>query len=462
MTMGLWRWLLAGVPSCLLCAAAWADTDFGGTAKIAVALDKQGVTIARLELLPGFEYRPRSGVSVFGKLRARTDLSDDLLPGSPAFETFGSLSRPVALGDHTVLELRDLYLQYENDNLLLRVGKQQIVWGQLDGYKLLDQVNPQSYEEFILEDFDQSRIGLWSFSLEFQAWGGDVQLVAAPDPTVSFVPEGVALFAPRSPRFRFGHRVREGSFCANCTPIVSTRYETPSAPIKDGVYGARLLRYIGGWDLSFSALTGPDHIPLGRYEAGEEDVLLTRFHKRRTLFGATATTSFGPAVFRSEIGYFPGRSFNAGLGANLGVVEADQLTVAAALDVGGPAEIFLSAQLIYDDILDAPTDLVRPERDILISLYARRMFWNDTLKAEMRWYAASSRRAGADAAGQSATRTIETGLFSDGLVRATLEYQVSDQLAVTAGFDWFYGRSSGIYGQFDARDRFTISLTRYF
>ena len=67
-------------------------------------------------------------------------------------------SRPYRIGDAGTAEIRDAYLEFGLDNGLLRIGKQQIVWGRLDGIKVLDTVNPQDFREFILDDFDDSRI----------------------------------------------------------------------------------------------------------------------------------------------------------------------------------------------------------------------------------------------------------------------------------------------------------------
>jgi hypothetical protein len=51
------------------------------------------------------------------------------------------------------LELRDLYYEHRLDRSV-RLGKQQIVWGRLDGVKILDVVNPQTFREFILDDLE--------------------------------------------------------------------------------------------------------------------------------------------------------------------------------------------------------------------------------------------------------------------------------------------------------------------
>jgi len=50
-------------------------------------------------------------------------------------------------------ELREFYLETDWGKSYFTFGKQQVVWGKADGLKVLDVVNPQSFREFILEDF---------------------------------------------------------------------------------------------------------------------------------------------------------------------------------------------------------------------------------------------------------------------------------------------------------------------
>ncbi len=67
-------------------------------------------------------------------------------------------------------ELRELHLDWRvrlgRARLDLRLGKQQVVWGQSFGLRVLDIVNPQDFREFILDDFDESRIPLWGVQVE--------------------------------------------------------------------------------------------------------------------------------------------------------------------------------------------------------------------------------------------------------------------------------------------------------
>ena len=96
-------------------------------------------------LQPELNVSLTSDSSLTGILRIRGDAEDKLEPGSPYQDNRSTASSSLYLGDNVDVELRELYIDSYFDDTLLRVGKQQVVWGQADGLKVLDVVNPQSY-----------------------------------------------------------------------------------------------------------------------------------------------------------------------------------------------------------------------------------------------------------------------------------------------------------------------------
>lgn len=65
--------------------------------------------------------------------------------------------------------LRELYVDTtagEEDDVYLRLGKQQVVWGTADGMKLLDIINPTDYREMAQNSMDESRIPVWMINAE--------------------------------------------------------------------------------------------------------------------------------------------------------------------------------------------------------------------------------------------------------------------------------------------------------
>ena len=85
-----------------------------------------------------------------------------------------------SFGDRVDVELRELFVQGKIGPAWLRAGKQQVVWGQADGLKVLDVVDPQDFREFILPTFEDSRIPLWTLNTEIPIGAGAAP--AAVDP----------------------------------------------------------------------------------------------------------------------------------------------------------------------------------------------------------------------------------------------------------------------------------------
>jgi hypothetical protein len=121
--------------------------------------------------------------------RLRYDPFDRIEPGSPPQPEVSTLSRRGFISDEVDVELREFYVEGALGRTLFTVGKQQIVWGQADGLKVLDVVNPQDFREFILPEFSHSRIPLWAVNVEIPLGGVTGQIVWIPDQTYHVLPE---------------------------------------------------------------------------------------------------------------------------------------------------------------------------------------------------------------------------------------------------------------------------------
>ena len=138
-------------------------------------------------------------------------------------------SQRVYLNDTSELELRELCFDIDFENASLRLGKQQIVWGQADGLKLLDVVNPQDFRRFILDDFDDSRIPLWMLNFEIFLGSGDLQLLWIPDTSMHNLPEAGAIFEITAPL----------ADLPSNTPVTIGAIGRPDSVIKDSDIGLR-------------------------------------------------------------------------------------------------------------------------------------------------------------------------------------------------------------------------------
>lgn len=184
----------------------------------------------------------------------RADAVDVLEPGDPPQSETAPYSRRGVVEDRVAFDLRELYVDAPLGRALVRAGKQQIVWGQADGLKVLDVVNPQSFREFILEDFDESRVPLWALNVEAPLGAAALQVVWLPDESDHEIPRQDALYEFTAPMFRPaappGVRVKLRSL------------DRPRRVVADSDAGGRLSGRWRGWDLSLNYFYHYDDAPV--------------------------------------------------------------------------------------------------------------------------------------------------------------------------------------------------------
>jgi len=388
----------------------------------------------RLELEPAVETALGEGARLVASARLVWDGRNRLVPGEPDTDTYATASRPAAIGDDAIAELRDAYVEFFLPGGLLRFGKQQIVWGVLDGLKVMDALNPQHFREFILADFADSRIGLWSAYADLYIGPWRTEFAWIPDATGHEIPTEGAWFELTAPRFRYG--------APPGAPRLPVLTEEPEHSVEDSAFALRLSRMLGGWDLSLVALSGSDFEPLGRVKVSPAGPVLERYYERRELYGLSAAYSLGRFVLRTELALRPGREFNLRRDGVLAAEPLDQHTAGLGVDFRGPFDTFVSLQYLVDHVQSAPAGLVRPATDRLATLFLRRNFAHDRLSAELRWYGDVSE--------------------GDGMLRGALTWLVGDETSLRIGFDAFHGDNDGLFGQFADRDRITLSLEHYY
>jgi len=251
-------------------------------------------TVTQLSVLPQLELNLGKDMALVMSGRARFDAANDLDPGEPNLRNYSRYSRPLTLGNSGTFELRDFYIEFDTDAINWRVGKQQIVWGELDGFKNLDAVNPQSFREFILDDFESSRIGLWSVNANFKLNGWNAQIFWAPDATVHEAPVQGSTFALTAPRYTFN---------ASELGFLESQTNYPSDTLSNAAYGARFNTLTNsGVEISLSYLSGLDHTSVGRSDDEQTDRLLIQEYQHREVLGFSISKAVRNLVLRSELG----------------------------------------------------------------------------------------------------------------------------------------------------------------
>ncbi len=414
----------------------WADWSANARVELEWARGVRADQKAEITLRPELEWKPRgAGWSLRAVGRIRGDAFDRMEPGHPHPSEVSSFSRRLDAGDHVDFELRELVFQAPVGKAHVELGKLQTVWGRADGLKLLDVVNPQDFREFILDDFDESRIPLWTVKVEVPVGPVVAELVFIPDPSFDELPEAGSPFAFTSERLL--GRPPAG------LPVVIDDVDRPRRIGRDSDAGMRVTGQLGDWDWSAAYLYHWDDRPLlpGTLEIGPAgpQLRITPRYERTHLVGATTTGGFGDLTIRGEIAWRSDRFLPTADQTDLdGVARTGELGYVLGFDWLGIRDTLVSFQVFQSWLLNNRAGLYRDTLDTNLTLLARREFMNERLRVEAIW--------------------IHNLNDADGILRPKVSYELRTGLTVWTGIDVFYGRSRGLFGQFDRSDRWVVGV----
>ncbi len=366
--------------------------------------------------------------------RLRHESANQIQPSDLDDDGYSTSSRPWLLGKDAELELREFYFDRTFGDHYLSIGKQQTVWGRADGLKVLDVVNPQSFREFILEDFEDSRIPLWTANLEL-ALDPDsaLQLLWIPDTSVHALPNRDGTFAFTTPRI-----------VPQAPPQVDvslSQADFPNRFFEDSDFGARWIAFKNGWDLTLNYLYHYDDLPVFNQILDTTGfaprIELNPTFNRSHLIGGTFTNSFGNLTLRGEVAYETDQSSLSRLPMTTGgTVTHDTLSYVLGFDWFGLIDTFVSLQLFQNHLIDPTAPSALPATDSSVTLFVQRHFFNETLTAE--------------------TLMLQNLNDSDGMIRPKLSYNWNDTLTTWIGADLFHGNRAGLFGQFKDNNRLLL------
>lgn len=350
-------------------------------------------------------------------LEVRNDIEDQIDPGSPDQPFRAGMTRKSFPSDESELELRELFLDHYLGDAFLRVGKQQIVWGQADGLRVLDVINPLSYREFILPDIEYRRIPLWSAMLEVPFQSGTAQFVWVPDATVTESTLPGATYSLIPDPFDGAGR------------LAVNRPES----FKDGDYGFRFSSFQNGWDLTANYLYHTVDDPLIRVDPSR--LTLEANYNRSHLLGFTASKPFGDFTLRSEVGFETEKRFSSP--SSNRVFESEEISYVVGVDYSGLSDTLLSAQLFQSHRLEVDGEFDSTIEQM--TLLVRRDFLNNTVNVE--------------------ALAIYDNQHKDSLVQLSSKYTWATNVVLHGGVDYFFGDAQGQFGRFRDESRLELGVT---
>lgn len=345
--------------------------------------------------------------------------------------TYSDVSRPYYSGEHAVVELREIYSDWVSGRSGLRIGKQQVVFGETEGIRVVDVLNPLDYSEFLLQDFEEMRIPTWMFNYRHRFDNFTTQFVVIPDVTTSHVSNG--RYAPTSPRF-------VPTIAAGTTSLEVADNDGVEDKIDNTDFAVRIRASAGGRDISLVAIRQYNKEPVWKssYD-GAGGLLLYPEYYRRNVFGATYSESFGSIVLRAEAAYSSKQAFyHSDPTSGSGVSFLPELSYGLAFDWYGMQDATVTVQLFQSVRDEVDEELVVDRVDTTWSAGINKTFHNAIYTASLLYF--------------------ENSNDGDSMVRASLDWDFDDMTTISAGYDAFSGNPNGMFGQYRDTDRISLVL----
>lgn len=343
------------------------------------------------------------------------------------------------------IELKELYLDMNFQNFDLRIGRQIVRWGVVEGARVTDEINPLDFYELILRDIDDRYIPLFMIK-------GDLYLG-------SNTFEGILI-----PEVQ-GHRpAPRGSEWEQFRILPNTErpkqpYEDFPENIENTEVALKYTRVFSGFELSASYFYTWDDFPssfrslnnpvgFGSTPSVDFNPRYTRLH----IYGTTFSKTFPGFVFNAEAAYVDGKVFGArfgdGLNVTQGEIQSDYVKYAVGMDL-----YFLgmdvSPAVIQQYILDYQSAIIQDKIDTVGALFVRKEFIHNLWSGNL--------------------LVIYFFNDKDWLIRPRTFYNITDRLRLSFGVDIFEGKiGTGLPGEFhfvgffDNNDRIFWDITYSF
>ena len=329
--------------------------------------------------------------------------------------------------DSPVAAVREFYFDMGSQNWDARLGKQYIIWGVLEGVRIVDEMNPMDFRELILPDLLDYRISQWSAKVDYYTSRGDLQFVWIPD-------------------LQFHKPAPPGSEWELLQEVPGTR-RPESWTLQNSEYGVRWSTEIGDTEMTFSYFYTWDDFPVVfrtvRIGGRAPDFYPT--YTRISIFGTTAVRQMGGYILKGEAAYVKGKFFGRSNIADVdgdgyvdtnGEAQKDHIRWGAGVDV-----VVLGWDVAFGGmqwfILNYDNSLIQKKVDSSVNVFVRREFPEYSMTAQALWIYLQS--------------------MHETYLKPKVTFQVTNSFQVAAGMDLFngpksdFGQSSiSVQGQFDA------------
>lgn len=320
-------------------------------------------------------------------------------------------------------DVRDFYLDISKGNWDVRLGSQQIVWGEAVGLFFADVVNAKDLREFVLPDFDYIRIPDWAAEVEYTRDKLHLELVWIP--VLKFDRLGL----PGS-EFVFPLALPQG-VAANVTDE-----KKPPSTFKNSEAGLRLSYLLNGWDFSVFHMHTWDKLPTEvRTIIAPTLYTFSPEHRKIEISGLTVAKEIKDTVFKGEFVYYWGKFFSVIDPSNAeGLVKKDYLDYLLSADHTFFEKVDVNVQFMQRIIFNFDDRIFHEEHvRSSASLWIKTGFWDNKVEPEILF--------------------ISDLMRTDMMIRPAVNLRLGRHWLLKAGVDLFEGVPDGTFGEFRNRSR---------
>lgn len=308
------------------------------------------------------------------------------------------------IDDESGFFLREAYLAYQKNGWDLKAGKQIITWGVADGLRVTDQISPMDYSEFLAQDYDDIRVPVGAIRLGYGTPSFHIEGIFVPVPEFFVLPYDT---------------INPWAVTMNGMPC-DVKDQKPGFKLKNSEYGIRASFYFSGIDFSLCALRTWNKMPafiVNGYSDNGKELEVTTAYDRMTMIGADISLPVEKFVLRGEIAQ------NFGELQSLSVTSGKPLeknTTNALIGIdwypGNDWTVMLQYQHTY--ISDYEEAISAYRNTGMATANIKKELLRNTLKL-------------------SAMGRIDCSNEGAFFIRFNADYLLTDQITLTAGYDWF-------------------------
>ena len=329
------------------------------------------------------------------------------------------------------VDLKEFYFDIFFSNMDLRVGKQIIRWGIVEGWRIIDEVNPLDFTEHILRDVADRYIPLWMVKGDYYLGPLTIEGLWIPD---------VRGHEPAPLRSEWSQFQKLPDL-----KKVPRNFENSEVGLRtSGMLGGYefVLAYLYHWDdfpAAFRTITG---LGLGNLGISPEVTFFPRYRRLQS-YGAGLAKSFGKIVVEGEFSYADGKYWGTCTACGTDEAKFNEIQRDYIKHVVGLKTVLYGADISLnfsqDIILHHTGDIQQKRHEDAASLFARKEIRYGTMVPQFLAISLINRK--------------------EYLFRPKLEYRYTDKITFLFGADIFSGDPGpdagrlNFFGYFDDDDR---------